>query len=167
METIAVYWEAIVRIYGFTVRTDLALFLFRIGAAVWNVPAAAADATAKEVRFVAALGQCMEGTVHEHAIVTTADQAGPMRAFIEKRFGKIAVENLTVTAPVDAISFQGPHFGDRYGILDTTFGAVDRAGVPMLASGFSSSTVFMIFPGGTAARVQSRLAEVFTVPKGP
>jgi hypothetical protein len=168
LETIAVYWEAIVRIYGFTVTPGLALLNFRVDADAWNTPeAAAVIESSHHIRFEAAAGQCMYGTGHERSILTAVDQVAPLRLFIEKRFGKSAVKGLAVTAPVDVISFQGPHFGDRFGIVDTTFRDVDKAGVPVLASGFSSSTVYMVFPGGTADRVQRCLAEVFTVPEGP
>jgi hypothetical protein len=168
VETIAVYWESIVRIYGFTVTPGLALLNFRVDADAWNTPGAAAVIEASEpIRFEAAAGQCLGGTGHVRSILTAIDQVTPLRSFIEKRFGKSAVEDLVVTAPVDVISFQGPHFGDRFGIVNNTFQAVDKAGVPVLGSGFSSSTVYLVFPGGTANRVQRRLAEVFTVPEGP
>jgi len=119
------------------------------------------------MRFEAAAGQCMDGTGYDRSILMSIDQVEPMRSFIEKRFGKHVAEGLAVTAPVDVISFQGPHFGDRFGIVDTTFQAVEKSGVPLLASGFSSSTVYLALPGGTANRVQRCLAEIFTVPKSP
>jgi hypothetical protein len=168
VETIAVYWEAIVRIYGFTVTTGLALINFTVDPEDWNAPEeSAATAASHDIRFEAAEGQWVEGTGLQRSILTAVDQVAPLRSFIEKRFGNGPAAGLSVTAPVDLISFQGPHFGDRYGIVDATFRAVGKAGVPVLASGFSSSTVSMVLPGGTASRVQRCLAEAFTVPEGP
>ena len=168
METIAVYREAIVRIYGFIVTTGLAMLNFRVEVDARGAPGAAASIEGyRHLRFEVAVSLGTDNATYERLILSDVDQVAPMRSFIEKRFGKSAVQSLTVTTPVDLISFQGPHFGDRYGIAETAFRAVENADVPVLASGFSSSTVYMVFPGGTASRVKRCLAEVFTVPEGP
>ncbi|RJQ64516.1 MAG: hypothetical protein C4530_01970 [Desulfobacteraceae bacterium] len=60
--------------------------------------------------------------------------------------------------------FQGPHFGDRYGIAQAVFQTLKDPSIPVLASEFSQSAVILALPGGAAEAAKERLSEVFQVP---
>jgi aspartokinase len=74
---------------------------------------------------------------------------------------KGAVESVK---PVDLICFQGPHFGERYGIAQAVFQTLRRRSIPVLASEFSQSTIILVLQGGVAEAAKSCLSEAFQVP---
>ena len=62
------------------------------------------------------------------------------------------------------ISFQGPHFGDRYGIADTAFKALARQGVPILITVCSGAALYIVLPENKLHEARPLLAEAFEVP---
>jgi aspartokinase len=71
---------------------------------------------------------------------------------------------LRVDADVELIYFQGPHFGDRYGIADAAFGALFAADVPVLAAACTAASIYIALPKDTAGRACKALSESFVVP---
>ena len=69
-----------------------------------------------------------------------------------------------LTSPVELISFQGPHFGDRYGIAYSAFKALDDREVPILVAACSGSVVYIVMPEKKLQEAKLILAEAFEVP---
>ena len=65
--------------------------------------------------------------------------------------------------PVGIIFFHGPHFGDRYGIADATLAALSKAHVKVIASGCSSSSVYMVLSQDDLERAEEVLREPLEV----
>ena len=71
---------------------------------------------------------------------------------------------MQVEAPVELIYFQGPHFGDRYGIADAALGALADAKVPLRAMACSGASVYIVVPEGFARQAGKALSQAFIVP---
>jgi hypothetical protein len=66
---------------------------------------------------------------------------------------------------VELVLFQGPHYGERFGIVDASLQALAAKGLNLLASACSGSCVYLVVPQGTADDVVSALSDSFDVPK--
>jgi hypothetical protein len=75
-----------------------------------------------------------------------------------------AGDRLQVTFPVELIFFQGPHFGDRFGIADFTYKALKEKSDLLLAAVFACASVYLILPEGLADETRTRLADAFRIP---
>lgn len=69
------------------------------------------------------------------------------------------------TAPADLVFFQGPHFGDRYGIADAAVGALSNRGIAITAIVCSGACIYIVLPEGKSEEAVLVLAEAFEVPK--
>jgi aspartokinase len=75
-----------------------------------------------------------------------------------------AGEQIHVTSPVELIYFYGPHYGDRYGIVNSAFRVLRANAVPILAAGCSSSAIYLVLPEGRVGKARAFLADAFEVP---
>jgi hypothetical protein len=161
----AVYWEPKIKTYGFQVGTDLSLIEFKF-------PAHKLSSCGL---MIYELGQLPAGF---HLVASDASADGTCRIFLliqrhsEGRvldcMGKVgglgSKETIFVTSPVDLIHFQGPHYGDRYGIATAVFEALATVSVPILLAACSQSCVYLVLPEAKAREAEARLREVFDVP---
>ena len=166
VETIAVYWEPKVKTYGFQVSEGLSLveiFVQPGQLAEWggNIQALE-DAVAHFVLVLIqqALGGgfhvylLMEGREHE----TILEQSTPL-------FPEGQGDSIHIISPVEMIHFQGPHFGDRYGIVDTAFNALNKAAISILAAACTGASIYLVLPEKKSEPAKSVLKEIFEIPK--
>ena len=83
-----------------------------------------------------------------------------MQEFVEG-----ADEGMRRTSPAEMVFFQGPHFGDRYGIVDTALRALAAKGIKMTATACSGSCIYIVLPEGKSEEAVLALSEVFEIPK--
>ena len=72
-----------------------------------------------------------------------------------------------IETPVDLVYFQGPHFGDRYGIAAAAFGALETQGIQLLAAGCTGASIYIVVPDKRAQAVIRCLSEPFGYLKQP
>jgi aspartokinase len=68
-------------------------------------------------------------------------------------------------SPAEMVFFQGPHFGDRYGIVDTALRTLAAKGIKMTATACSGSCICIVLPEGKSEEAVLALSEVFEIPK--
>ena len=164
METIAMYWEPQIKTYGFQVVKDLALYKYRMPA---DLPA----------EWTRAIKRIEDGANHFHLLYSQLRASSDLdvRLLCEPKQGaslarRIAAEiptagdRLQVTAPVELIFFQGPHFGDRFGIADFTYKALKEKSDVLLAAVFACHSIYLILSEGAADEIRTRLAAAFRIP---
>ncbi|MBN2123087.1 MAG: hypothetical protein JW821_02235 [Deltaproteobacteria bacterium] len=166
METIAVYWEARVKTYGFQEERDLALVQVSIEQSLLDEWGLVLDGLGdRDIPFVLVLMQPSQDGRLDFRFLLKREWEGPfldhLAGFLRGR-GK---ECVRVAAPVEMIHFQGPHFGDRYGIVDAAFRALIRGNVPVLAVSCSGASVYLILPEKEARTALPLLEEAFEVPR--
>lgn len=168
VETIAVYWEPKVKTYGFQASTGLSLVDIHVSPdqlVEWGEHFRALENAS--VGFVLVLIQqavgegfhlylLMKGREYEHLLercktFLTEGQGGSIR----------------IVSPVEMIHFQGPHFGDRYGIVDTAFNALNKAAITILAAACTGASVYLVLPEQKSEPAKSVLEETFEIPKMP
>jgi len=69
------------------------------------------------------------------------------------------------TYPAELVFFQGPHFGDRYGIAEVAVAALASGRVQMMAVVCSGACVYIVLPEGRSEEAVRVLAGTFDIPK--
>jgi aspartokinase len=165
VETIAVYWEPKPKTYGFKEVTDLSLMNVEITPGemgqwgLWLMELADLD-----IGFHLILAKYSAHQKLRLYILLEKFWADSVLSHIDKRIDLESEKDFHLTSPVELISFQGPHFGDRYGIAHTAFKALDDQGIPILVAACSGAAVYIVLPEKKLQEVKPRLAEAFEVP---
>lgn len=165
METIAVYWEPKPKTYGFKEVVDLSLMNVEITPGemgqwgLWLMELADLN-----IGFHLILAKYSAHQKLRLYILLEKFWADSVLSHIDKRIGLESEKDFHLTSPVELISFQGPHFGDRYGIAHTAFKALDDQGIPILVAACSGAAVYIVLPEQKLQEVKPRLAEAFEVP---
>jgi len=166
METIAVYWEPVIKTYGFDGTTDLTLVCIHLnsermaewGFWIWKLE------SSLEGFLLVLLEQSDPDGFHLYLLVDSngAEKIlSPLDAHIQEDTG----EYFDQIYPVDLIFFQGPHFGDRYGIADAAFKALADGNVPVLIAACSAASVYLVLPEKKRCEAIPVLARAFHDPR--
>lgn len=158
METIAIYWEPIIKTYGIEVRTGLSLV---------TIPLQIENPDLEPLCYLEAAKECdnvviifappsPDGGVHLHLLF---DGAPP-----PKTDGLEFPSRMQVEVPVELVYFHGPHYGDRYGIANAALGALTDANIPLKAMACSGASVYIVVSEGDAQRGGKALLGAFAVP---
>ena len=164
METRAAYWEPRIKTYGFQRVGDLSLFEI-------TVPKTRIDLLG---RAFCRLG---EAGVGFHLVFSRSSPQGLEVFLLSPAQGAKVIEEhmqelvedtdkgVGRTSPAEMVFFQGPHFGDRCGILDTALRALAARGIKMTATACSGSCIYIVLPKGKSEEAVAALSEVFEIPK--
>jgi hypothetical protein len=157
METIAIYWEPLVKTYGIDVESGVCLL----------TAALAADELAAFGGDLLSAFQPPGKVMMVSATPADADRI-LVHCVTSKRPSE--KERMSVRPPMDAIDgvdlvyFHGPHYGDRYGIAAAALRALSEHNVPALSFACSGASVYIVVAGGTADSACQALSTAFIVP---
>lgn len=170
METIAVYWESQIKTYGFNRRRGLCL-------AVADFDPRGAE------RMQVDLFQRLGAHCREILMINTCPRRDgrlrlnllfePVPGREEAALPDLAGAEdpgfrvIETHSPVESVIFQGPHYGDRYGIADAALQSLDSARVPVLAMTCGGSSVCLVLPDGQADLACEALSAAFVTPPEP
>ena len=166
METTAVYWEPKIRTYGFQLDTDLSLLKIDIDLAKLNLYESLLEALGETgIKFSLVFGQIQDNNILSIFLALKGSSGIGLIDLINQD-SNIGVFKCSIIAyPVDMISFQGPHYGDRYGIAYAAFSKLKSSGVSIIASCCSVSCIYAVLEKGTGASARDILLDSFEVPK--
>lgn len=165
METIAVYWEPVIRVYGFDIRKNVAVLEldFQLEAAdYWGecIEALAGSGAG----FIMAMIQCVDHATARSCIGVKQDYAAACRQILEDGSKKGYTVTIRLRQPVDILFFHGPHFQDRYGIAEAAFRNLDRQRITLHTACCTGTSVYMVVNDGEAELARDMLAKGFKVP---
>lgn len=166
VETTAVYWEPKVKTYGFEVTRGLSLV--ELSLAAEQLPAWGSTFHSlkdKGTHFVLVLIQYSSSKGLRLCLMLEESGLGHLLEVLEMSLPVQRKEFLRILSPVELIHFQGPHFGDRYGIAATAFVALSKGGIPLLAAACSGASIYLVLPEKKAETAKSLLEEVFEIPR--
>lgn len=119
------------------------------------------------IGFHLAFGRVWEGHPFRIYLLVSSDLEPILKGQaprLEEKYGGLCIR---VLGPAELVFFQGPHFGDRSGILDTTLRALAPKSLRVIASACSLSCVYLVVPQGTCGAVVEALSKVFEIPRPP
>lgn len=164
METIAVYWESKVKVYSITHVSDLSMVQL-------TYPI---ETTEKVGKALAAL----EDSVQRFELVTQDNvDAGRSRVnFFIRRPRQKAVKgvskewkeelqvDVTLNSSVELIYLHGPHFQDRFGIVEIAFSALKAGSIEIIAAGCAGTTIYLALPKDQGVPARQILRNTFIIP---
>lgn len=165
METFAVYWEPKPKTYGFKEVIDLSLLTIEIRPGkmsqwgLWLMELSDLD-----IGFHLILAKYSTYQKLRFYILLEKLWGDRVLSYLGKKIDLDSEKDFHLTYPVELISFQGPHFGDRYGIADTAFKALNGQGVPVLITVFAGAAVHIVLPEKKLQDARPLLLEAFEVP---
>jgi len=159
-EVVAAYQEKVIKIYHLIQQTHLDLWSFSIPSSTLleNLGAALMALGRQGLRlpFLVALPGPEDRFV---CTFTTANEKNEEVArLVEEHIPVVPPERL---APVAALFFHGPHFGDRYGIADTLMQALEKVQVAPLALSCTVSSISVVIKEENLAPAMQVLSETF------
>lgn len=166
VETIAVYWEPKVKTYGFQVSTGLSLvelFVAPEQLIEWGENIQALETAA--VHFVLVLIQHANGGGFHIYLLTEGREHKTIIEGSRSSFSEVPRGFIRIISPVELIHFQGPHFGDRYGILSTAFNVLNEGAISILAAACTGASIYLVLPEKKAEPAKSLLEGIFEIPK--
>jgi aspartokinase len=165
LETTATYWEPRIKTYGFQTLTGLSLLEVTID-------------PGRMASLGRALVQMGEKNIHSHLVFSRPSPDGLKVCFlIQRDLEHLAAEHLEQplqqdvdrfayrTSSAELVFFQGPHFGDRYGIADVAVEALASGGVEVTAIACSGACVYIVLPQGKSKEAMVVLSRTFEIPK--
>ena len=165
METIAVYWEPKPKTYGFKEVFDLSLVTIKIKPeemsqwGLWLMELADLN-----IGFHLILAKYSTDRELRLYILLEKLWVDSLLSYFNKKINLDSEKDFYLRSPVELISFQGPHFADRYGIADSAFKALDNQGIPILIAACSGAAVYIVLPENKLHEARFFLNEAFEVP---
>jgi aspartokinase len=163
METIAVYWEPKIRVYGLTTQLGLSLYTLVFPTsrlAYWAGVVESLEAKGRAFELVNLQG--VSASTMQLSLLPIAG-ASDFRSLLEAGLENEEATSFSVADPVELIYLHGPHFQDRFGIAEAALAPLHRAGIPILAVGCAGTSVYLVIPENTANTAKTHLAETFVL----
>jgi len=167
LETVAVYCEPKLKTYGFKKATDLSLLSW-VADAKWTAACGQIfrklGASGLKFRLVTARGS-ENGRITIHLLIDSGMETAVRSQF--EHMSEPILENdegIHWVSPVEMLFFHGPHYGDRYGIVDLVFGVLERESIPVILWACSASSIYLVLPHKTAQHAVAVLSEAIEIP---
>ena len=163
-ETCATWVEEKIKTYGLHTESNLDLYSLNTGYEdLALVASIMKTCETNQTRFYYSSAHVrQDGRVSWHFLADGNDHR--MKAHLVSGLPRNRSIDLRVSEAMALISFQGPHFGDRYGIADRATSILQEEGIPLPLSGFTGSSIYMVVPVGHAQQARNALLTVFTQP---
>jgi aspartokinase len=166
METAARYTESKIKTYGFETKRNLCLCEFSLGPDQFmQMNRKGANLNMDTIPFEMVLIEPSDDDQYRHSIVVSNHHRNTIGQIISDMNPQHIDIDIRFTAPVELLYFFGPHFGDRFGIADFTYKALAESKIPLIASAFSSSSIFLVLPEHCAAKAKTVFSNRFEIPK--
>jgi aspartokinase len=165
LETIAVYKEERVKIYGITKKTGLTLVIIGFPASrieQWGQLIVLIENHVE--RFELVTYHATNKSMTELHMVFDQKKIDLLNDVLKKWVGTNQQAEFRLKQPVDILYLHGPHFQDRFGIADIAFNALLRNGIEILVSGCAGTSMYLVTPASQGQDVKKILAETFLIP---
>lgn len=159
IETVAVYWEPQVRIYGMEVHRDLTDLQLSMSPTDLGREYQR-EQMAEKNKFRLFGHQVIE----ENQVQLSFLVEQSLEAELIELFNGDHVSNLQIYHGREVVSFHGPHFQDRYGIAAMAFSELKNSGISILRSGCTGTSIHFVVEKGRGKSVTDCLSDTFIVP---
>lgn len=165
VETIAVYWEPQIRIYGMDVSTDFDLVQFHLPSGLPGVELLENLQTISG-RYNLLLAQNSETGKTVCSFLAKAEISAELVRALKGMAGNGGANPPPFQCSADLLSFHGPHFQDRYGIVERIFAQLQHGGIVPLVCGCTGTSVHIVIDAGQGLSARRCLEEICVIPSG-
>lgn len=167
VETIAVYWEEQIKVYGvshtYGVEYNRLDFPVSELSTCGHILERLEDSlTIQRFEFISC--HVIDATINVHLFTKPTENNVPLQKIIHsfKIEQTITIQN---SGQSDLIYLHGPHFQDRYGILDVAVQALTACDLTPLVTGCAGTSMYLAFNAGSGPEAENVLRETFLTPK--
>jgi len=168
METIAVYWEDLVKVYSISEKSGL-------GLGIIEIPPGDADLLGDRLcTLEESVGRFELVTAHVNSaepdaplkvhLLIESIKTAALQKFMRQYLADKQGANFRLEDPVELLYLHGPHFQDRYGIADAAFGAFAESHCTLLLCGCTGTSMYLVVPYGTSSKAKEALSRKFFIP---
>lgn len=165
METIALYKEERIKVYGITRKSDLILVVLSFPANQLELWGQRVDEISNQTqRFELVTYHAANKSMTELHLLIDQKTIDPLRETLTQWKKNTPQTGLKFKQPVDILYLHGPHFQDRYGIADTAFNALLPNNIEILISGCAGTSMYLVTPAFQGQIALEILNETFLIP---
>lgn len=165
METVAVYKEERVKVYGITEKIDLAL-------GILSFPAKRIELWGQRIiEFESSLKRFELATYHSTGkdrttlhLLFDRNNSITLRDTLQEILKNEQNTEFTVQQPVEILYLFGPHFQDRFGIVNIAFNALLQNNTDILVSGCAGTSMYFVTPKAQGRNGLKILTDTFLIP---
>lgn len=165
METIAVYWEARVKVYGITGRPGLAMGVLLFPArrtGYWSERLIELESALKRFELVTCHGA--DADMMQLSLVIEPSGRDTLLKLMNGWLDGEQSTQFGMEYQVDMVFLHGPHFQDRSGIADTAFSALAKNNIRIMLSGCAGTSMYLVFAEGEGSMAMKILTDTFLIP---
>ncbi len=165
METIAVYWEEKVQVYGISTKAGLCLGKLHFPEQlneIWGDRIT--DLTEKSEKFEFVTLHNLKNNIFELLFVFEIKKKPGVVNYFQTVLEHDNKASFQTEDPVDIIYLHGPHFQDRFGIAEQALSALETYDKFITASGCAGTSMYIISRGGYGQKIVSILTDTFLIP---
>jgi aspartokinase len=164
IETIATYWEPVIKIYGSNLKTGVTALSVSFSA-LHLLPVLSFLSDVEEVDSfkVIALNTADQNSNNLLLLVTTAVGIKLVKS-LRRRFDQSGGVAIAEQPGLEVVYFHGPHFQDRYGVANAVVKTIEKANVECVFLNCSGTSIFLVTPAHVGSLAQKALEKVFMVP---
>ncbi len=165
METVAVYKEERVKVYGITEKADLTLAILRFPAGrteFWGLRTIDFENYIK--RFELVTYHATNKNITELHFLLDLKNSNAFYDRLRRWVKSEQKTELIIKQPVDLLYLFGPHFQDRFGIIDIAFNALLKNNIDILVSGCAGTSMYFVTSKHQGRRCLKILTDTFLIP---
>lgn len=161
VETSASYWESTIRIYGMDVEEDLCGVRFGYSPE---------KGKPQDWQRLNSCGKFRQVTLYSNEqqlycqLITKRDGHGEVVKILREMVAGQGDAYFDIMEGISMISFHGPHFQDRFGIVEKTMAQLREDGQIIFSCNCAGTTVQLLVPQENVIAVRESLAKAFVVP---
>lgn len=166
METIAIYWEKQVKVYGIILKNNLILMGIHQstrGAYLWHTLHSLFEDN--QLKFDLISSSSAPNAEHLITLVLNPEQLSIFQAALLKIQNREHPAFSLSYKKVDLIYLHGPHFQERFGILSKAIEPLSSHQIEILLSGCTGNSMYIVVPGGQGKKSNEILHNTFHIPQ--
>lgn len=164
METIAVYWESTIKVYGISLKQGLVLvqltFPNKEIEIIGNKLLSLDDS---DCRFEFITQDHIDSQYLRLNIVLDEVNWNSAQTQIEQ-WAAVDGCTLDILTSLELVFLHGPHFQDRYGIADAVYSSLVQKQIDIIAAGCAGTSVYLLFKEGYGTQAHDLLNKAFIIP---
>jgi aspartokinase len=163
VETVAVYWEPKIRIYGMDIQRDLCHLTLQCPLKTLRSDSLQ-QIGANEEKFRLLLAQNDEQRNFCCDLIIDDRWRDGLSTALNGCIADEPSAEVYCNDNVDMVSFHGPHFQDRFGIAQRVFAALAESGIELISSGCTGTSVNIVVAAGAGDLTVRCLEQICMIP---
>lgn len=165
VETIAVYWEKHVKVYGIHRKDSLCLTTLSFSTETMaECGQLIAELQNNLIRFEFLTGQQSSSSHLDIHLLCCMSKKKELLATVNSWRDRGHTVRLTLKEHLAAIFLHGPHFQDRPGIVHIAFNALSNSNIDIIISGCTGTSMYIVTSQESVDKSREILAKAFLIP---